>query len=119
MVRLLVFMTVLASALFGQVGSSTLTGRVSDASGAAIPGVAIRIVNQDSGAAIDLVTNHEGSYTASALLPGTYRVEARAAGFDPLVRKGVELAVVQSVAADFTLQVGGQNQTVEVTGDLP
>ncbi len=119
MVRLLGFLVFLGSSLFGQVGSSTLTGRVSDASGAAIPGVAIRIVNQDSGAAVDLSTNHEGSYTASALLPGTYRVEARAAGFDPMVRKGVELAVVQTVASDFTLQVGGQNQTVEVTGDLP
>jgi hypothetical protein len=119
MVRFLAGLVFIASVLFGQVGSSTLTGRVTDASGAAIPGVNLKIVNEDSGSTVNVLTNHEGIYTAQALLPGSYRIEARVTGFEPTVRKGIGLQVTQTLAADFTLQVGTQNQTVEVVGDLP
>ena len=51
---------------------------MSDASGAAIPSVNLKVVNQDSGAALNVATNHEGIYTATALLPGVNRIEARA-----------------------------------------
>jgi hypothetical protein len=117
--RFLLALVCMASPLLSQVGSSTLTGRVSDASAAAISEVKVRVVNEESGSTVNVLTNHEGLYTVSALLPGVYRVEAQATGFNPMVRKNIALQVVQSVAVDFTLQVGGQNQTVEVTGDLP
>src|SRR4249920_3370363 len=105
MVRLAGLLVFIGSALYSQVGSSTLTGRVSDASGAAIPGVAIKIVNEDSGSVVNILTNHEGLYTASTLLPGVYRIEAKATGFDPVARTNVALQVAQTVAADFALQV--------------
>src|ERR1022692_1441239 len=101
-----------------QVGTGTLTGRITDATTAAVPGVQIKVVNEESGSTAAVLTNHEGIYRASSLLPGSYRIEARATGFDPVVRKNVVLEVAQTLAADFTLAVGQQNQTIEVTGDL-
>ncbi len=55
----------------GQTGTSTIGGLVRDESGGAIPGVSIRIVNEETGVAIDTVTNEEGLYRATALVPGT------------------------------------------------
>src|SRR5439155_7054669 len=102
-----------------QVGTGALTGRVVDATNAAIPNVQVRVVNEESGSAVDVVTNHEGIYRAATLVPGVYRLEVSATGFDPLVRKNITVQVAQTVAADFALQVGAQSQTLEVTGDLP
>src|ERR1022692_198086 len=101
-----------------QVGTGTLTGRITDATTAAVPGVQIKVVNEESGSTAAVLTNHEGIYRATSLLPGTYRIESRVPGFDPVVRRNVVLEVAQTLAADFTLEVGQQNQTIEVTGDL-
>src|SRR5947209_11285458 len=91
-----------------QVGASTLMGRVADASSAAIPNVQVKVVNEDSGAAVSVQSNHEGIYRAAALIPGVYTMELRAAGFEPLIRKNIVIQVAQTVAVDFTLQVGAQ-----------
>jgi Carboxypeptidase regulatory-like domain/TonB dependent receptor len=102
-----------------QVGTSTLTGRVVDATNAAIPNAQVKVANQESGSAVSVSANNDGIYRAATLIPGTYSVEVRAPGFDAVVRKNVVIQVAQTLAADFTLQVGAQSQTMEVTGDLP
>lgn len=112
-------LSLLAAPLVAQVGTSTLTGRIVDATGAAIPGVKVRVVNEESGSVQSVLSNNEGIYRAPALLPGNYRVEIQAPGFDPQVRRNIVIAVAQTLAVDFTLAVGQQNLTVEVAGDLP
>ena len=102
-----------------QVGSSALTGRITDATGSAIPDAQVKIVNQDSGSSVSARSNEEGAYRAGSLIPGTYRIEVQVPGFDAVVRKDIGLQVAQTIAADFSLQVGQQNQTVEVTADVP
>src|SRR5450432_1063327 len=102
-----------------QVGTSTLTGRVVDATNAAIPNAQVKVANQESGSAVSVSANNDGIYRAATLIPGTYSVEVRAPSFDAVVRKNVVIQVAQTLAADFTLQVGAQSQTMEVTGDLP
>src|SRR5450432_1342965 len=99
-----------------QVGSGIVTGNITDATSAVIPNVQVRVVNQESGSTAAVTTNQDGIYRAASLLPGTYRIETSVPGFDPVVRKNVVLEVAQTLAADFTLQVGQQNQTVEVAG---
>src|SRR5579871_1089183 len=101
-----------------QVGTGTLTGRITDATTSTVPNVRVHVVNEESGSAADALTNHEGIYRVGSLLPGTYRVEASSPGFEPVVRRNLVLEVAQTAAVDFTLQVGQQNQTIEVTGDL-
>jgi hypothetical protein len=105
--------------LVAQVGTSTLTGRIVDASSAPIPGVEVKIREQASGSNLTLETNGEGIYRATALVPGTYQVEARITGFKPVIRKNVTVEVAETVAVDLLLEVGEQNLAIEVTGDAP
>ena len=100
-----------------QTGSSTIAGLISDESGGAIPGVSVRIVNEDTGVAIETVTNEAGLYRVTALVPGRYRIETMLDGFAP-VRRDVILQVSQTVAVDVTLTVAGQTETVQVRADV-
>lgn len=106
--------------LVGQVGTASITGVVRDASQSPIPQSAVKIVNSESGVVTNVVTNETGAYRVNSILPGTYLVEASAAGFDTAVRRGIALSTGQTLAVDLTLQVGQQSQTVTVesAGDL-
>ena len=55
---------------FGQTGSSAILGFVKDGTGAALPGATVRVINVETGVAVELTTNGEGVYRASALVPG-------------------------------------------------
>jgi hypothetical protein len=103
--------------LAAQVGTSALTGRVTDLSTAPIPGVEVKVVNEASGSGSTVSTNADGIYRASALLPGIYRLEVRATGFDAVIRRNLTLEVAVTIAVDFVLQVGQQNVTIEVNAD--
>ena len=116
--KLVVFVT-LSVTVWAQSGSSVLTGNVKDATGAAIPNAAIKIRNVESGSQTETITNDAGLYRAGALLPGTYQIEADVAGFDHLSRGPIVLQVSQTLAIDLTLQVGQQNQTVDVVEAAP
>lgn len=108
----------LPAALTAQSGSSTISGLIKDASGAAIPGVAVTVRNVETGVAFDAVTNEEGAYRVGALLPGSYRVEATLDGFEPAVRS-VTVAVSQTLAIDVVLDVARQSETVTVEATVP
>ncbi|MEO8127908.1 MAG: carboxypeptidase-like regulatory domain-containing protein, partial [Bryobacteraceae bacterium] len=109
-----------AAQLVGQTGSGNITGVVRDASQSPVPQSAIKVVNSESGVVTNVVTNETGAYRVNSILPGTYRVEASAAGFDTAVRKDIVLSTGQTLAVDLTLQIGQQSQTVTVesAGDL-
>ena len=100
--------------LWGQSGSGSITGVVKDASQAPVPNAAVKIVNSQSGVTTKAVSNDAGAYRVNSILPGTYRIEASAPGFDTLVQKDLVLSTGQTLALDLTLQVGEQHQTVNV-----
>jgi Carboxypeptidase regulatory-like domain/TonB-dependent Receptor Plug Domain/TonB dependent receptor len=104
--------------LRAQSGTSTIAGIVKDASGGTIPGASVTVTNKDTGIAVDTVTNEEGIYRAAALVPGTYVVEATLSGFDP-ARRQIVLQVDQTLAIDFTLEVGKQSEAVDVVAAAP
>jgi hypothetical protein len=106
-------------AALGQTGTSAISGFVKDGTGAALPGASVKVINVETGVAIDLVTNGEGVYRASALVPGQYRVETTLDGFEPSVRGPITLQISQTIAVDFTLGVGRQQESVTVTGVAP
>src|SRR5262245_61993273 len=87
---------------FGQ--TAQVTGRVSDSSGAVVPGAQVTVNNQKTGLARDSVTNGEGYYTIPLLPPGEYRIAVKKDGFKPVVRPGVALNVEQVARLDFTLE---------------
>lgn len=117
--RVLFLAAMSALAVFAQSGSGSITGTVKDGSGAAVVGVNIRVVNEESGAAYELTTNEAGLYRQGSLLPGRYRVEAELQGFDKLVQNNVTVQVSQALNLDLTLTVGQQNQTVTVVEAPP
>jgi hypothetical protein len=116
--RFLCFL-LLGTFLFGQGGSSTMSGRVTDASGAVIPRATVKLANEESGFAATAVTNEDGLYRIPSLLPGTYRIELEAAGFQRSVRRGVTLQVSQTLQIDQTMTVGNVTETVAVTSRTP
>jgi hypothetical protein len=102
-----------APACFAQVNAS-LSGTVSDSSGALIPGVEVTAKNNNTGIADTRVTNETGNFVFPSLQPGTYTLSSALAGFQAATYNNVELGQGQSVRLNFTLQVGGAAQNVEV-----
>src|SRR6266576_1689275 len=102
-----------------QVSGATLTGTVTDASGATIPQAQIVITNVSTGVTRNVTTDSAGFYTAPNLLPGTYEVRVTATGFSTQVRTGITLTVGAQQALNITMQVGQVSQTVEVTTEAP
>jgi hypothetical protein len=105
----------LAVPLLGQEFRGTITGKVIDPSGAAVPKVEIEARNADTSVSTTARSDDAGVYTIPFLLPGTYRVTATAAGFKHAVREGVEVHVGDRVQADLKLEVGATSDSVTVT----
>lgn len=117
--KTLLIMLALPACVLAQGGSSTISGRITDASDAVIAGAAVRVVNEESGTAVSTVSNDAGMYRAATLLPGSYRIEIEARGFQRAVRSGVVVQVSQTVQADQQMTVGNLTETIAVTSRTP
>jgi outer membrane receptor protein involved in Fe transport len=96
--------------------TAQMSGRVTDASGASVPEANVTITNVDTGVARKVATNAEGYYVIPLLPPGNYSLTVAKAGFEPVRRPNLTLAVNQAMALDVVLAVGGITQEVVVTG---
>ena len=110
---------IFAVPVLAQSGTSTISGVVRDSTDAPLPGATIKVVNEDTGVAIETVSNAEGLYRVPALVPGHYRVEITLEGFDLAVRRPITLEVSQTLAVDAVLSVGKQSETVNVSSETP
>ena len=102
-----------------QQGTSEIGGKVTDQQGGVLPGVALVITNEDTGIFREVVTNPDGSYFISQMVPGRYRVTAKMEGFRSLERRGITIEVGRTSTLDLTLDVGALAETITVTGDSP
>ena len=91
-----------------------ISGVVTDAQGGGVPGATVTIRNEVTGVSIVLVTNAAGAYTSSPLVLGPYSVTVDLTGFKKAVSSGIRLEGGDSIRQDFTLQVGGLTESVEV-----
>jgi hypothetical protein len=113
-------MASLAANLFGQVNATgTVSGQVTDATGAAAPNTQVKVTDQETGVSISRATGTDGYYTVPLLKPGVYSIEVTATGFGSEIAKGLTVQINQIVQQDFKLQVGGVQQEVTVTGGAP
>ena len=103
--------------LFAQVNSGTITGTVTDSTGAVVPGVTITVTHVAQNVIQTFTTNDHGIYEAKFLQIGGYTVAAERTGFKKIVTTGLDLAVGQVMRVDFYLVVGGANETMQVTAD--
>lgn len=109
----------LSRPVHAQLAGATLTGVVTDKSGAVVGGATIQIKNLDNGQVREVTSNESGLYSAPNLPPGPYEVKVTASGFTSAVQKGIELNVGTEQALNITLQVGKVNETVEVNDLTP
>ena len=103
---------------WSQGPSASVVGRITDASGAAVPGVAVRVVNAATNLAERATSNHAGDYTLPFLAPGTYSLDAASEGFNSYKQAAFTLAVDQEQRIDIQLTVGSALQTITVA-DTP
>jgi hypothetical protein len=108
-----------AATLSAQEFRGTILGRVSDPTGAVIPGAKVTITNQETNVPVNVETNGEGNYVAPYMIPGTYRVVVTSAGFKKWVREGVIVQINARMAIDATLEIGAVSDAVTVTAESP
>lgn len=114
-----IIVTMLAGVpLHAQTLTASLSGTVSDATGAVIPGATVTITNVATNVvASEDVTDRNGTYRAPALPVGTYDVTVQLEGFKTIVIEGVRLQVAQRARVNATLEPSGVEETVTVAGE--
>ena len=99
-----------ACPLLAQIDRASISGTITDPSGALVSGASVTVTNTDTGQSATVTTGSDGSYTASLLHIGTYSVEATAGGFQKTLQSGVILNVNQVARVDLQLKVGTVNR---------
>jgi Carboxypeptidase regulatory-like domain len=106
-----------AALTFGQGTSASLTGQVSDTTGAAIPNAMVSIKNTDTNLSQTVTSNAIGVYLISPLPPGRYSLSVEASGFTHYVQTGITLSVDVASTQNVSLKLGTSHETVTVNSD--
>lgn len=104
-------------AAFGQATSGTLTGTVTDPSGAVIPNATVTISDTQRGSSVTATTNGQGLFTRTQLANGTYNVTVTAQGFQSTQANNIVVDVDRETRINVTMPLGGAAQTVQVTAN--
>ncbi len=113
---LLLFVPVL---LFAQSDRGTLTGTVTDPTGALVPEATLSLKHTDTGAVYEGRTTGTGNYTLAELPSGNYELTVSRPGFQKYVQSGIQVLVATTSRLDVTLRLGSSAETVTVTADAP
>lgn len=98
---------------------ASISGRIEDSSGAAIPEATVAVTSLETGAARTVATDEAGNYRVLSLPVGRYEVRTEKPGFKAVVQTGINLVVGQQAVVNFSLEVGEVKQEVTVTGEAP
>jgi uncharacterized protein YfaS (alpha-2-macroglobulin family) len=108
------FTFLLSSLASAQVYSGSLTGVVSDKSGAVVPGANVLLTDQNKGFTYTATSDAEGRYVLRNLAPSQYQLSVSAPGMQPYVQSGITLTVGQNAQVDVHFELKGTSQTVSV-----
>src|SRR5947209_4331266 len=106
-------------AMFAQGNFGRILGRVTDPTGAVLPGATVSIIDTQRGLARTLTTDEVGQYNAPTLIPGAYTVRVEFPGFKTLDRGNVVVEVGSEIRVDLTIEPGQQSETVTVNEAIP
>jgi hypothetical protein len=112
---LMSFLALTSVVAFGQVTSS-ISGTVTDPSGAVVPGATVTVKNADSGIEFKTVTTNQGGYSMPSLSVGKYIVTVTASGFKSVTTQDIEINAGTPATVDLVLEVGQASETVVVQG---
>ncbi|MGE5112168.1 MAG: carboxypeptidase regulatory-like domain-containing protein [Acidobacteriaceae bacterium] len=119
LVLCLLVVTVFVAATFAQETTAGLQGTVKDPQGAVVSKAVVEVTSPSMIGAKKLETDSSGYYRFANLPPGTYTITVTAPGFRTLKQSGLRLEVGKLPSIDLALQVGGTEQTVEVSSVAP
>jgi hypothetical protein len=113
----MMFLLLVAPAIFSQTVTGTLQGTVSDAKGAVMPGAVVVVLNAETGQVRNLTANGEGFYVAPFLPLGRYKITASQTGFTAVTQENVEITLNQTRVINLTLNPSGVTEAVVITAD--
>jgi len=116
---LLLVLFLVCTSGFAQEFRATMSGRVTDTTGAIVPKASVTVTNTETGVSVHSTSNSAGEFTVPFLLPGKYSIAVAAPGFQKSLRDGITLKTGDKFDADTTLNVGSINEEVHVTADTP
>jgi hypothetical protein len=108
-----------AGAAYAQQGTADIRGVVTDQQGAVLPGVTVTARNQDTGMFRETVSNADGTFFMSGIVPGRYEITADLAGFRKYVQRGVLVEVGRTASVEVQMAVGGLEEALTVTAESP
>jgi hypothetical protein len=102
-----------------QTTTATVTGVVTDQAGLVAQRASVTLTNVNTGVVSQTVTNNQGAYRISGLIPGVYREEVAQQGFKHILKDGIELHAEDIAGINFSLEVGSVSESVTVSGGEP
>src|SRR2546426_2724083 len=114
-IAILLFVSILTA----QGVRATIVGRVTDETGAVVPGAKITITNVGTNESRSVIVNDNGEYSILQLTPGQYSLTAENAGFNSVRRSGIVLETNQQARFDISLKVGSLTEEVHVSAAAP
>jgi hypothetical protein len=112
------FFVLLAPSAFPQSDTGTISGTVTDSSGAVVPGAQVTVTSKTTDRTVTVTTGNAGDYSVPSLNPGPYTVEVKAPNFKTL-SQDVILEVSQVIPLNVSLSAGSTAETVQVTSEAP
>jgi hypothetical protein len=100
--------------VFGQAYFGTVSGVITDSSGAVVPGARVTLLDQQKGYQFNATSDSHGNYLFTAIPPGLYSVTVEMDGFDKTVRNNITLNVNENVTANLALKIATSKQSVDV-----
>ncbi|RRA49133.1 carboxypeptidase-like regulatory domain-containing protein [Acidipila sp. EB88] len=107
----------MAPLAFAQSVGASLTGQVTDPSGAAIPGATVTATNLGTGLKVTATSSDQGSYRIAPLPPGAYSLSVQVSGFETYLQQGITINVDTPATQNVSLKTGNVQETVTVTAD--
>jgi hypothetical protein len=109
----------LAGAAKAQQVFGSIVGTVTDPSGGGVPNAKVTVSDMSKGTKFEVNTNESGNFTKGQLIPGTYKVEVEAPGFQKAVSQDIIVNVDQTARFDVAMAIGDVSQQIEVTAVAP
>src|SRR6266545_6703905 len=107
------------TAAWAQLSTAQLSGRITDDSGAVLPGVTVTATQTDTGLTRSVTTDEKGTYLLTNLPTGPYRLEAMLQGFRTYAQTGIVLQVAATPSINVVLGIGSLEETVSVEAAAP
>ena len=107
-------MVTLASVTMGQTETATVSGLITDETGAAVPGAEVKLQSVDRGTTASGTTNNAGIYVFASLQPGQYQITVHKSGFKQIDFLGLMVNVQDHIEQNFRLQIGSVAESITV-----